>query len=66
LSAALNSPISAYAAEAIGNALNYLLASGIYSLRIGKAVYVFWTRAGATVLVGTSLRIPGRRMSRRC
>lgn len=44
LSAALNSPISAYAAESICNGLNYLLASSIHSLRVGKAVYVFWTR----------------------
>lgn len=44
LSAALNSPISPRAAEAIGNALNHLLASDIHSLRVGKAVYVFWTR----------------------
>ncbi len=44
LKAALNSPISAYAAETICNGLNYLLASDRHSLRVGKSVYVFWTR----------------------
>lgn len=44
LEAALNSPISAYAAETICNGLNYLLASDRHSLRVGKTVYVSWTR----------------------
>ncbi|MBA3725894.1 MAG: type I-C CRISPR-associated protein Cas8c/Csd1 [Armatimonadetes bacterium] len=44
LSAALNSPISLYAAENAGNALNYLLASSVHSIRVGRAVYVFWTK----------------------
>jgi CRISPR-associated protein Csd1 len=44
LSATLNSPISPGAAEAVCNGLNYLLASDVHSLRVGKAVYVFWTR----------------------
>jgi CRISPR-associated protein Csd1 len=44
LNAALNSPISAYAAEQLCNGLNYLLASKTHSLRIGRSVYVFWTR----------------------
>ncbi len=42
---ALNSPISKSAAEKIGNGLNYLLASERQRLRVGKAVYVFWTRS---------------------
>lgn len=45
LKAALNSPISAYAAETICNGLNYLLASDTHSLRVGKVAYVFWTRS---------------------
>lgn len=44
LSAAYNSPIGADAAERICNGLNRLLASEQNSLRVGKAVYVYWTR----------------------
>lgn len=44
LNAALNSPISAYAAEMLCNGLNYLIASETHSLRVGKVVYVCWTR----------------------
>lgn len=44
LEAAYNSPIGADAAERICNGLNRLLASKQNSLRVGKAVYVYWTR----------------------
>jgi CRISPR-associated protein Csd1 len=44
LQAALNSPVGKATAEKIGNALNYLLASDKHSLRVGKVVYVYWTR----------------------
>lgn len=44
LKAALNSPISSYAAEMVCNGLNYLLASDRHSFRLRKLVYVFWTK----------------------
>ncbi|MCX7718205.1 MAG: type I-C CRISPR-associated protein Cas8c/Csd1 [Candidatus Sumerlaeaceae bacterium] len=44
LTASLNSPISKVAAEKIGNTLNWLLQSERHSLRIGKMVYIYWTR----------------------
>lgn len=39
-----NSPINDAVAETLCNGLNYLLASEKHSLRIGRVVYVFWTR----------------------
>ena len=44
LDAAQNSPISADAALRICNGLNYLLSERKHSLRIARAVYVYWTR----------------------
>lgn len=44
LEAALNSPIGADTAERVCNALNHLLGSERHSLRVGKSVFVYWTR----------------------
>ncbi|NLI00425.1 MAG: type I-C CRISPR-associated protein Cas8c/Csd1 [Chthonomonadales bacterium] len=44
LEAALNSPIGADTAERASNALNYLLGSDRHAMRIGKSVFVYWTR----------------------
>lgn len=58
LKAALNSPVSAYAAEMICNGLNYLLASERHSFRVGKIVYVFWTREPEGVSILNILKEP--------
>lgn len=57
LNAAFNSPISAYAAEAVCNGLNYLLASERHALRVGKTVFVYWTR-GAEAFSWNLLKDP--------
>ena len=58
LDAALNSPIGKATSEKIGNALNWLLASEQHSLRIGKAVYIYWTRKGEEFDFMSLLREP--------
>lgn len=44
LEAALNSPIGADTAERVSNALNSLLASSRNALRVGKTIFVYWTK----------------------
>lgn len=58
LDAALNSPIGAGVAEQVCNALNYLLASDQHSMRVGKAVFLYWTRNAAPFDLWNLLKQP--------
>lgn len=53
--ASLNSPICTTCAEGAANALNGLLRESHAHLRVGRLVYVFWTRAAAPPFNPSSL-----------
>jgi CRISPR-associated protein Csd1 len=60
LSASQIAPVRLDLAEKYANALNTLLKDPYTSLRLGPAVYAFWTRSGKTPPVVEDLREPGK------
>lgn len=60
LSASQIAPVRLDLAEKYANALNTLLKDPYTSLRLGPAVYVFWTKSGATPPVVADLREPAK------